>query len=185
MAVCCLVACTKSTVATDNNEQIATAYRLQAFAIDPFEEPLGDYSDKQNARALIVARFGEPLASAVSERQDRTSDEMFSEYVYDYDGLRFQIVENEVGDRSGIQITEITGNTHPLKYDLHIGATRDDVIAALGQETRRFRESKMELTTNTVQDPPGQEEWHGGTIGVHIEFESERVSKIMIMPSGL
>lgn len=166
------------------DETTAAAYRLQAFAIDPLKEPIGDWVSSDDVRSLIIARFGEPLASEVSVRPDRRSGGDLIEYVFDYDGLRFRTNENEVGDWSRVLSIEVTGNVYALKFGIAIGSSRSDVIEAFGCEEYLVRGNPISLTTNTVQDPPGQSEWNGGTIEVIVHFESERVSKIRIMPSG-
>ena len=184
--LCCVLSfASVSLVESQNDETTAAAYRLQAFAIDPFEEPIGDWVQNQDAKSLVIKRFGEPPSTEVSKRSDRTSDEILTEYVFDYDGLRFRIGESEVGDRSWVMVTEVTGDAHDLKFGLHIGSSRSEVIAAFRPDEYLVRGNTMRLSTNTVQDPPGQSEWHGGTITVIVYFESERVSKIRIMPSML
>ncbi len=181
ICICCAMACTESTIASDNDGQ-AGAYRLQMFAIDPFDEPMGDWAQSFDARSLVIARFGEPITMDVSKRPHRTSSEELTEYVIDYDGLRFWIDENELGDRSWIVAIEVTGNAHALKFGVGIGSSRSDVVAAFNPDEYLIRGNRITLTTNTVQDPPGQEEWHGGTVDVIIYFESERVNKILIIP---
>lgn len=182
--LCCLVACGNSSTATDDDNH-AAAYRLQSFAMDPFEQPLGDWSEHQNARYLVVERFGEPLSVTVFEVPDRTSDAMVKEHVYEYDGARFRIGESDAGDRSWIVLTEVTGNAHALKYGLKIGSKKGDMAGLFGPDTGLGNANPLILTTNTQQSPPGLEPWHGGTIDVMLTFESERLKKIVIMPSVL
>jgi len=59
-----------------------------------------------------------------------------------------------------------------------------EVVAAFRPDESLVRRNPMTLSTDTFQDPPGQTEWHGGTIKVIVYFESERISKIQVMPSG-
>ena len=180
-----LCVCAQSTAAVDE-ESLASAYRLQDFAIDPFEEPIGNSFSLADAKAKIIERFGEPIEQELSKYPDRTSDEIFTRFIFQYDGITFRVGENEAGNRSWIGRIEVTENTHALKYGLHIGSTRSEVISLFQPAEYRIDKNPMRLYTNIVQDPPNMAVWEGPVIVVVISFDSEdRVTGITVSPSGL
>ena len=131
-----LCACAQPTAAVDE-EPLASAYRLQRFAIDPFEEPIGNSFSLADAKAKIIERFGEPIEQESSSFPDRTSDEIFTRFIFQYDGITFRVGENEAGNRSWIERTEVTGNTHalawPAREDLPIISIAEFVSTSLDE----------------------------------------------------
>ena len=197
VSFCLLFACTQHGVADNSSvesaplndseqQRIESALRLQAFAIDPFEKLVEDSQASVGARAKLLQRFGTPLKEESSKRPDRTSDEFYSLFTLQFDGVTFRVVEDQSGDHSWIEWTEITGNSHALKYGLHIGSTRSQVIS-LFQPTEFLKDKNpMRLYTNGVQNPPNMAIWEGPVIVVAISFDSEdRVTGITVNPSAL
>jgi len=175
-----LCACAQSTAAVDE-ESLASAYRLQRFAIDPFEEPIGNSFSLADAKAKIIERFGEPIEQESSKYPDRTSDEIFTRFIFQYDGIMFRVSENEAGNRSWIESIEVTGNTHALKYGLNMGSSRSDVVSVFLPVEYAVDNNPMTLVTNIVQDPPNMAVWEGPVLGVVIDFDSEdRVTRITV-----
>jgi len=180
-----LCACSQPTAAVDE-EPLASAYRLQRFAIDPFEAPIGNSFSLADAKAKIIERFGEPIEQDSSKRPDRTSDEFYSLFTLQFDGVTFRVVEDQSGDHSWIEWTEITGNSHALKYGLHIGSKRSRVISLFQPAENLIDNNPMRLYTNGVQNPPNMAIWEGPVILVAISFDSEdRVTRITVNPSAL
>ncbi len=99
--------------------------------------------------------------------------------------ITFRVGENEAGNRSWIEITEVTGNSHALKYALHMGSSRSDVVSLFQPPEYRIDKNPMRLYTNIVQDPPNMAVWEGPVIGVVIDFDSEdRVTRITVGHGG-
>ena len=139
-----------------------------------------------DAKAKIIERFGEPIEQESSKFPDRTSDEIFTRFIFQYDGIAFRVGENEAGNRSWIERTEVTGNTHALKYGLHMGSSRSEVVSLFLPVEYAVDNNPMTLATNIVQDPPNMAIWEGPVILVAISFDSEdRVTRITVNPSGL
>jgi len=197
VSFCLLFACTQHGVVVNGSvesaplndseqQRIESALRLQAFAIDPFEKAVEDSQALVGARDKLLQRFGTPLKEESSKRPDRTSDEFYSLFTLQFDGVMFRVVEDQSGDHSWIEWTEITGNTHALKYGLHIGSTRSQVISLFQPTEFLIDKNPMRLYTNGVQNPPNMVIWEGPVIVVAISFDSEdRVTKITVNPSAL
>ncbi len=180
-----LCACAQPTAAVDE-EPLASAYRLQRFAIDPFEKLIEDSQALVGARDKLLQRFGTPLKEESSKRPDRTSDEFYSLFTLQFDGVTFRVVEDQSGEHSWIEWTEITGNSHVLKYGLHIGSKRSHVISLFQPAENLIDNNPMRLYTNGVQNPPNMAIWEGPVILVAISFNSEdRVTRITVNPSAL
>lgn len=178
-----LVACNGSSTAT--GDERSAAQRLQAFALDPLEEPIGDWVSDQNALAVLASRFGEPLAVDVVDVPDRTSDAMLEEQVIDYGGLRFLVGASKSGARSWIMETEISGNAHAMKFGLEIGASRADVERMFEAAPSEVPSNPLILTTTTNPDLPDLATWDGATIDVMMTFEADRLVKVVVVPSVL
>lgn len=189
-----LCACTQQGVAVNDSEEsiqpddsgqqrTESALQLQAFALDPFEEPI-ENADSQGlvgARARLLERFGEPVAQESSRFPDRTSDLMLTYALLQYEGVAFHLVENEDGGRSWIEKIDITGNTHTLKYGLRIGSARSDVVSLFQPGEHLIDRNPMRLSTNGVQNPPNMAVWEGPVIDVAIDFDSaDRVTRILV-----
>ncbi len=197
ISFCLLFACTQHGVAVNSSaesaplseseqQRIESALRLQAFALDPFEKPIEDSQGLVGARAKLLQRFGTPVREESSKRPDRTSDEFYSLFTLQFDGITFRVVEDQSGDHSWIEWTEITGNSHALKYGLHIGSKRSRVISLFQPAENLIDNNPMRLYTNGVQNPPNMAIWEGPVILVAISFDSEdRVTRITVNPSGL
>ena len=180
-----LCACAQPTAAVDE-EPLASAYRLQRFAIDPFEKLIEDSQALVGARDKLLQQFGTPLKEEFSKRPDRTSNEFYSLFTLQFDGVTFRVVEDQSGDHSWIEWTEITGNSHALKYGLHIGSKRSRVISLFQPAENLIDNNPMRLYTNGVQNPPNMAIWEGPVILVAISFDSEdRVTRITVNPSAL
>jgi len=180
-----LCACAQPTAAVDE-EPLASAYRLQRFAIDPFEKLIEDSQALVGARDKLLQQFGTPLKEESSKRPDRTSNEFYSLFTLQFDGVTFRVVEDQSGDHSWIEWTEITGNSHALKYGLHIGSKRSRVISLFQPAENLIDNNPMRLYTNGVQNPPNMAIWEGPVILVAISFDSEdRVTRITVNPSAL
>jgi hypothetical protein len=138
------------------------------------------------ARDKLLQQFGTPLKEESSKRPDRTSNEFYSLFTLQFDGVTFRVVEDQSGDHSWIEWTEITGNSHALKYGLHIGSKRSQVISLFQPAENLIDNNPMRLYTNGVQNPPNMAIWEGPVILVAISFDSEdRVTRITVNPSAL
>lgn len=162
-------------------QQIESALRLQAFALDPFEKPIGDSKGSVGERAKLLERFGRPNKQESSRFPDRTSDLMLTYMFLQYDGVAFHVIEDEDHKHSWIERIEITGNSHALKYGLHIGSTRSAVISLFQPADYLVDKNPMRLSTNGVQNPPNMAVWEGPTIDVAIDFDStDLVTRIVV-----
>jgi hypothetical protein len=161
--------------------------RLQVFALDPFDPPIGNSMVLGNAIPKLVKRFGEPEATTTTIYPDRTSDRMVGHTTMRYPGLIFDLFEDEHRERSTIKKTEILSANHRLKFGVTIGSTVDDILTAFEGENhlktgRNLRMSAhiSETRTDTTFRP---NEEVTGEAYIEITFElseTDRVTRIVL-----
>ena len=161
--------------------------RLQVFALDPFDPPIGNSMVLGNAIPKLVKRFGEPEATTTTIYPDRTSDRMVGHTTMRYPGLIFDLFEDEHPERSTIKKTEILSANHRLKFGVTIGSTVDDILTAFEGENhlktgRNLRMSAhiSETRTDTTFRP---NEEVTGEAYIEITFElseTDRVTRIVL-----
>ena len=101
--------------------------RLELFAVDPFEKPIGYSLVRGNAKQQVEARFGKPQALQTWQADDRTSAAKLNFYRFTYPGLVFVVGEGEDRARSWIESIELSDGHPALKFGLGIGVSADTV----------------------------------------------------------
>lgn len=141
-----LVACLPPSGPAISSDEPEEPGRLEAFAVDPFQEPIGHSLVLGDAKPKIEARFGEPQALETWQADDRTSTAKLNFYRFTYPGLNFVIGEADDRSRSWIDSIELSDGHPPLKYGLGIGVDADAVAAAFApaESVRRAGDLRLE-----------------------------------------
>lgn len=161
--------------------------RLQVFALDPFEPPIGNSMVLGNAIPKLVKRFGEPVEIITANYPDRTSDRMVGHTTMRFAGLIFELNEDECREWSNIQKTEILSANHRLKFGVAIGSTISDILAAFEGEKHRRNGRKLHMSAH-VSDTwtettfrPGEEVTGEAYIEITFELsETDLVTRIVL-----
>ena len=126
--------------------------RLELFAVDPFQDPIGYSLVRGNAKQQIEARFGEPQELETWQADDRTSAAKLNFYRFTYPGLVFVVGESEDRARSWIDSIELSEGHPALKFDLGVGVSADTVATTFAPANSVRSASELRLATTIYED---------------------------------
>ena len=126
--------------------------RLELFAVDPFEKPIGYSLVRGNAKQQVEARFGKPQALQTWQADDRTSAAKLNFYRFTYPGLVFVVGEGEDRTRSWIDSIELSDGHPALKFGLGIGVSADTVATTFAPAKAVRGASDLRLATTVYED---------------------------------
>lgn len=146
-----LVAClppSGSAVSSDEPEP----GRLERFAVDPFQEPIGYSLVRGNAKQQVEARFGKPQALQTWQADDRTSAAKLNFYRFTYPGLVFVVGEGEDRARSWMDSIDLSDGHPALKFGLGVGVSADTVATTFAPANAVRGPSDLRLATTVYED---------------------------------
>jgi len=179
----------------DERQFIAVEYSdstpLQVFSFDPFEEPVGYSLVIGDVTERVIQRFGEPHKIDVAFEGDRYGGEgakiRFS--TLHYPGLKIKIGDRTGASRSWLNGIELTGEQYRLKYELGVGATRQDILDVLQPDsytnTPGLLTMRAELWEKQFADCPEHDSRVDASAKLVFEFDAtDQVSKFMWVPQA-
>lgn len=148
---------------------------LQAFLLDPFEEPLGYSLLRRNAMESVRSRFGEPTDIRVSTEVDRYAREPRDIRVstLEFDGLEFTVRDRPGEKGSWLTRIVFSGRNYSLKYGVGIGASREAVIAALKPKSFSSKPARLRVFGNTWEKGYRQDEGRDVQVSVDVTLDLE------------
>ena len=130
--------------------------RIEVFAMDPFQEPIGHSLVLGDARQQVQARFGEPQELDTWTADDRTGTGRLTFFRFAYPGM--VLVTGEGQDRSGswIESIELFEGHPPLKFGLGVGVGADTVKATFEPANSVRSAGAVGLETSIHEDRNGK-----------------------------
>ena len=152
-----------------------------------FENPIGHSYSNGNAKEKVLSRFGEPLETTVSTYETRWVGETQTSYRLSYADAEFVIISFDDRPATWIESIEITGNTHNLKYGIHMGTPRAEIISRFAPAAHYVDGNPMRVsiptleTSSSMSGSKGDHEVYSPTIDITFEFDADdRLSKLSI-----
>lgn len=161
------------------------------FAMDPFESPISHSYLLGDAKEKVLRRFGEPLEMTVTTQETRWPGETQTSYGLTYDDARF--VVNKINDQPGTWIgqIEITGNAHRLKFGIHIGMPRAEIVSRFAPKEHQVASNPMFVsiptleTSSSFEEQNVETEGYAPTIDIIFAFdEDDRLSSLTILTAA-
>lgn len=162
-----------------------------SFAMDPFENPISHSYSLGDAKEKVLRRFGEPSETSVSTYETRWVGETQTSYRLAYADVEFVIVSSDEEPATWIESIEITGNDHDLKFGIHIGTSRAEIISRFAPAEHHVAGNPMRVSVPTLEtrggsaESQGENEDYTPTIDITFEFDEEdRLNKLSIFTAA-
>ena len=157
------------------------------FAMDPFEDPISYSYSLGDAKEKIIRRFGEPSRTSVSTYETRWVGETQTSYRLTYADLEFVVISFDDQPTTFIESIEITGNAHELKFGIHIGTPRAEIVARFSPAKNQATNHPMLVSIPTletrasIEESNGENDGYMPTIDITFEFDADDcLSKLSI-----
>ena len=179
--------------ASDERQFIAVEFSdstpLQAFLLDPFEQPIGRSMVLKDVKEKVLQRFGEPKKTDVAFEVDEYGGPGAQNRLstLHYPGLIIEIGDRPGSSAAWLNGIEITGEQYRLKYELGVGANHQDVLDALQPgsytDTPGLLKMRAELWEKQFGDCPEHDSRVDASVELVFEFDAtDQVSNIMWIP---
>lgn len=157
------------------------------FAMDPFENPIAHSFSIGNAKEKVLGRFGKPLEASASTYETRWVGETQTSYRLSYADAEFVIISFDDRPATWIESIEITGNTHDLKFGIHMGTPRAEIISKFAPAAHYANSNPMRVSIPTLEtsaslsESKAETESFAPTIDITFEFDADdRLSRLSI-----
>jgi hypothetical protein len=126
--------------------------RIERFAMDPFEEPIGHSLALGNAKQQIDERFGDPQKLETWKADDRTGTGQLIFARFTYPGLVLVVGEGDDQSRSWIESVELFEGHPSLKFGLGVGVSADTVATTFAPANSVRTAGAVRLATPIYED---------------------------------
>jgi hypothetical protein len=155
--------------------------------MDPFEEPISYSFSLGNSKEQILQRFGEPIEKSVSTYETRFIDQTRTSFGFKYADVQLVVAQTNDGPHMFVELIEIVGNTHVLKYGVQIGSSRAQIVSLFSPMEPYATSNPMLVSLPTTETQSDFEKTGGTVVGyiptfdISFEFdEKDCLSKISI-----